>query len=429
MRFTEKKKGVQRRACLLVTCVFLLAGCGKKNVVVDYEASQGEITTITFFGNKYEPENVSVIEEILSGFMQENPDIQVIYESLKGTEYYEVLTKRVDAGKGNDVFMVNHDTVLDMKASGRLADLSDLAGISQYTDQMYAQMEENGKIYWVPTTVSAFGLYCNMDLLRQYGLEIPENLSEWKAACSLFQREGITPVIANNDISLKTLAIGQGFYQVYQENRQQEVFQSLNRGESQLSDYLFSSFATVSDFILNDYIDAEQALNTQKTSDDLAEFVKGEAPFMLTGAWAAGRVAAMNPGFEFQVVPYPVLEDGSLLVINADIRLGVNAEGSHVEEAKRFVEYFIRAENIEKLSDQQSSFSPLKGGRPSSVKQILPLTPSYESGHVVFGTDSLAEFPIWDLTAEASKGLLSGKSLRSVMYQMDQKMAKEIEKT
>lgn len=42
-----------------------------------YDAQEEEVTTITFFGYKYEPENVKVIEEIISSFMKRNPDIRV----------------------------------------------------------------------------------------------------------------------------------------------------------------------------------------------------------------------------------------------------------------------------------------------------------------------------------------------------------------
>ena len=54
-------------------------------------------------------------------------------------------------------------------------------------------------------------------------------------------------------------------------------------------------FSLVKEFIDNGYVDAGKALETRKTSDDLEEFVKGESPFMLTGAWAAGRVEGMDP--------------------------------------------------------------------------------------------------------------------------------------
>lgn len=419
-----KKKEKIRLCSLLIALVFLLVGCGK-NKVVNYQDANKDVTTISFFGNKNEPENVTVIEQIISDFMKENPNIRVSYESLKGDKYFEALEKRMTAGKGDDVFMVNHDTVLELEAKKQLEDLSKLKTISGYTDEMISQMKEKGKIYWVPTTVSVFGLYCNMDLLQKYGQKVPTNLREWEAVCRYFMEQGITPIVANNDISLKTLAIGQAFYPLYQEGHQKEAFSRINNGKDKLSDYLTSGFSLVERFINKGYIDAQKTLKTEKTSDDLNEFVKGKAPFMLTGAWAAGRVEGMKPDFEFQVVPYPILEDNSLLVVNADTRLSVNANSKHLDAAMKFVEYFTRAENIQKFADQQSSFSPLKGGNPSSVEEIQPLIPCYQSGQVVIGTDTQLNLPIWDLTAQVSKKLLSGESLKAAMIWLDQQVAKE----
>ena len=146
---------------------------------------------------------------------------------------------------------------------------------------------------------------------------------------------------------------------------------------------------------------------------------------MLTGAWAAGRVKTMNPDLKFSVSPLPLLENGSMLVVNADTRLSVNADSRHVKAAEMFVEYFTQAENIQKFSDQQCSFSPLKGGKPSSVEEIRPLLSCYKDGKTVIGTDSMLKLPIWNLTAEASKQILSGKPVRSVMNRMDRQAEKE----
>lgn len=412
---------------VFLACTLMLGGCGAGNRVVNLQMPHENVTTITFFGNKYEPENVMVIEEILSDFMEENPGIRVSYESLKGNEYYEALEKRIDAGKGDDVFMVNHDVLLEMQARGQLVDLSGLKTIQDYSDRMLRQMDENGKIYWVPTTVSGFGLYCNKKLLKEHKKKIPENLQEWRQVCGYFKEQGITPVIANNDISLKTLAIGLSFYSAYQENREDEIFRCLNEGKENLSFYMTPGFTLVKEFIDNGYVDAGKALKTRKTSDDLEEFVKGESPFMLTGAWAAGRVKAMDPDFDFVVVPYPVLEDGGLVVINGDTRLSVNRSSEHVDEALAFVEYFTRSENIQKFADQQSSFSPLREGSPSAVKEIQPIVSCYQSGRTVIGTDALLELPIWELTARVSKQLMEGGKLEDAMKWMDQEAAGERE--
>lgn len=419
---------VKRKAwrCVSVLAVSaMLLGCSSKKSVVNYEEQQEEITTITFFGNKYETENVTVIEEIISSFMKENPEIRVSYESLKGSGYYEALEKRMAAGKGDDVFMVNHDVVLGFQKEGKLMDLSGMDTISSYTDQMLGQMEEDGKIYWVPTTVSVFGLYCNTDLLKENRQKIPDNLKEWEEVCAYFAEKGTTPIVINNDISLKTLAIGRGFFNVYQAGGQDEVFQKLNAGEAVLSKYMTEGFALAEEFIQKGYVDAKKALNTEKTSDDLQEFAKGESPFMLTGAWAASRVEQMEPGFEFEVVPVPALEDGALEVINADTRLSVNADGKHTDAALKFVEYFTQKDNIQKFADQQSSFSPLKEGEPSTVIEVQPLISCYQSGRTVIGADGHLELKIWSLTAEASEKILSGESVSAAMQWLDQKAAEE----
>ena len=206
------RRGTAVFCAALFLCISSLAGCGSSNVVVSYKEQEGNITTLTFFGNKYEPENVVVIEDIISSFMNENPGIRVSYESIKGNEYYEALKKRIEAGRGDDIFMVNHDIILELESLGKVADLSGLSSIQNYTDNMLSQMDENGKVYWIPTTVSMFGLYCNLDILKKHGQDIPETLAEWEDVCGYFASQGITPIVANNDISLKTLAIGKGLF-------------------------------------------------------------------------------------------------------------------------------------------------------------------------------------------------------------------------
>lgn len=416
---------IRRTRLLLAMCIacVLFSGCAAQNQVVTYEDTDREVTTITYFGNKYEPENVRVIEEIISGFMAENPDIRVSYESLKGSAYYDALRKRLASGKGDDVFMVNHDILLELEQSGQLADISGLSSISGYTDTMLGQMtEKDGAIYWVPTTVSMFGLYCNKDLLQEHGQRIPQTLENWEQTCDYFLDQGITPIVANNDISLKTLAIGLGFYQVYQEGRQAEVFDALNSGKESLSSYLRPGFALVSSFIDRGYVNAKITLQTQKTSDDLQQFARGEAPFLLTGAWAAGRLEEMDPDFAFEVAPLPILDDGFLLVVNADTRLSVNEDSPHPEAAMKFLAYFTKPENIQKFADQQSSFSPLAGGGATSIEQVQSLVSCFEAGRVVMGTDNLLHLPIWELTAEVSKKLLSGETLDEAMAWMDQQI-------
>ncbi len=401
----------------------------RENIVHNYDENNIPSIEISFFGNKYEPKNVEVLEEIITGFMQERPDVSLSYESLKGAAYYEALRKRAEAGKINDIYMVDHDTSLVFTREGLLADLSSLSAVNDFSDDMLSQMRDaDGKIYWVPTSVSAFGLYCNIDLLEAHHQRVPRNLREFEAVCSYFVGQGITPIIANNDISIKTLVIAKGFYPLYRGGKQREAFARLNRGEEKLCAYLRPGLALACRFCERGYIDASKALKTKKTSQDLLEYAKGEAPFMLTGAWAAERFKSMEPGFSFTIVPYPVLDEGAVLVINPDTRLGVNARGKNREAAMAFVAYFLQPDNLQKFDDNQSSFCPLKKGHPSSVREIAPLVESYHTGTAVIGSDSLLDFPIWETMTEASKRLLTGDDLEQIMTWMDAAVLKECAK-
>lgn len=147
-----------------------------------------------------------VMEELITEFMKENKDIKVVYESMKGTEYYEVLKKRMLSGNGDDVFMVNHDTGRILKEKDLLVNLADSPVVSQYGDITKDQITDlSGRVYMLPMSVSMSGLYCNMDLLAENSITVPENLMQLQASCHAFFAKGITPLLVNKDYSHLTV--------------------------------------------------------------------------------------------------------------------------------------------------------------------------------------------------------------------------------
>ena len=167
---------------LSLLTVLLLTGCSRQNTTT-YEpeitqASSAE-TKLTFFGYKYEALNVAAIEDSLQSYMQQHNRVSITYESIKGTDYYEILEKRIDTHNGDDIFMVDQASMLELEKKGALADLSDLSTLDNFSDLVKHQMQANGPLNYVPTSISAFGLYCNEDLLKQHKQKIPENLDEF----------------------------------------------------------------------------------------------------------------------------------------------------------------------------------------------------------------------------------------------------------
>ena len=404
---------------MLMSC---LAGCSSNstNKVQTVGEEKKEQVTLTFFGNKADESNVHVIESIMSSFMKDHPNIVITYESIKGTDYYNTLNKRMENGTGDDIFMVNHDTMLELHAKGQVADLTVLSTIDSYTEDQKNQFVSEDGIFWLPTTVSSFGLYCNMDMLKEHNQSVPTNIVEFETVCDYFLEKGITPIVANNDISLKTMAIGVSYFDEYQNGTERQLFTDLNSGKVGLGESLDAGLTVVEEIIQKGYVDAAVAAETQKTSGDLEAFAKGENPFMLTGAWASNRVKNdFGATFAYEVHPLPVLDDGGLIVINPDVRLSVNSDSEHIEEAKLFVEYFTQAENLQAFCDDQCSISPLKNGKESSIKEIHPVVECFEAGRVVIGTDARLNLPIWDVTKDASQSLLNGSDKVTVIGEID----------
>lgn len=411
---------------MLMSC---LAGCSSNstNKVQTVGEEKKEQVTLTFFGNKADESNVHVIESIMSSFMKDHPDIVITYESIKGTDYFDTLNKRMESGTGDDIFMVNHDTMLELHAKGQVADLTGLSTIDSYTEDQKNQFVSEDGIFWLPTTVSSFGLYCNMDMLKEHNQSVPTNIVEFETVCDYFLEKGITPIVANNDISLKTMAIGVSYFDEYQNGTEGQLFTDLNSGKVGLGESLDAGLTVVEEIIQKGYVDAAVAAETQKTSGDLEAFAKGENPFMLTGAWASNRVKNdFGATFAYEVHPLPVLDDGGLIVINPDVRLSVNSDSEHIEEAKLFVEYFTQAENLQAFCDDQCSISPLKNGKESSIKEIHPVVECFKAGRVVIGTDSRLNLPIWDVTKDASQSLLNGSDKVTVIGEIDNSIQKYI---
>lgn len=334
-----------------------------------------------------------------------------------------MLDKRISTKNGDDIFMVDQASMLDLQKKGVLADLSDLSTIYDFSDLVRNQMNANDTLQYVPTSISAFGLYCNEDLLKKHKQKIPKNLQEFMDVCAYFKNKGITPIVANNDISLKTIILAKGLYPVYQQQDKDAAMEQFNTGERDLAKTLEPGFALVEEMIQRGYVDADEALKTEKTKDDLILFAKGEQPFMLTGAWAAPRLRDLQPKFTFSIHPYPILEDGCAMVINIDTRISVNANSPHVKEAKQFVEYLTQKDVLWKFVNSQSSFSPLKDEQMAQDIAIQPMEPYLTNGRSVIGADDNLIYPIWNLTRESTQKLLKKEERASVLADLRKQLA------
>jgi raffinose/stachyose/melibiose transport system substrate-binding protein len=351
--------------------------------------------------------------------MNQNPSVRISYEGIKGSAYWEVFDVRADRNEMDNIVMVHHDDVVKLRKEGKLADLSDLETISNFSAMAQSQfIEEDGSVYFLPTQISTFNLYINEELLEAYHLEIPTNWSEFAAVCDFFVEQGIVPIIGNNFTTWRSLIAAKGLYPVYQMEHPEEMIEKFNSGEVDIMEYLSDGIDMVGEMLDRGWFDKEEALNTQPTSDDLVLFSKGDRPFMITGGWASPRLKELEPEFEYGIYPFPILEDGSVLVMNVDTCISVAAHADHVDVAKDFVEYLTQPDVIMDYCNTQSSYTPLADDRTPSDSTIAPSAEYLFNGQSVIGSDYRLELPLDNAEQEVGKAMLSGMGTQEAKEKM-----------
>ncbi len=393
--------------------LFAAAGCREKAprvVVTDSGAEAAQCVRLSFFGNKYESLVCQALNDAIVRFERLHPGVTVAYQGIKGRSYYRVLKQRMDSGREDDLFFVDHDTAAELDESEATLDLSDVPEVEAYSPLMVEQMRgRSGVIRMLPTSIAAHGLFCNRELLQSKGLQPPKNWLEWKAQCELFLADGITPVVANNDSSLKSLVMGVALSHYSRPGEIGRVLSDVNEGRRTLSDVLLPGIRRAQEFVRRRWVNAAAAFATAAAGEDLKVFAQGESPFLLAGAPAAGLLKQIAPHLRFVVVPHPSLSSGRVLVMKPDTRLAVSARSAHREAAVAFVRFLAQPDTVERFSRDLSALSPLAASPQKHLDEIAPIVRHFkEAGPWVIMSDTRLEAPICRIGTKLSELLLAG---------------------
>ncbi len=390
-----------------------LSGCGERGprVVVNDVVAEDDSLRLTFFGNKYENLSSRVLNDIIRRFERLHPGVTVSYQGIKGRAYYEVLMQRVESGREDDLFFVDHDTAEALEARGATLDLSNAPEVAAYSPLMKEQMRgRTGVIRMLPMSIAAHGLYCNRDLLDAKGLKPPKSWPEWKPQCEFFLSDGVTPVIANNDSSLKSVVMGVALERYWRTGEIGRVLADVNAGRLTLFDVLLPGIRRARELVTRRWVNPATALSTTAAGEDLKLFGQGESPFLLAGAPAARYLKHLAPGLRFIVVPHPTLSAGRVLVLKPDTRLAVSAGRPRRQEAVELARFFAQPDNVERFVQDICSISPLAGGNQQKrLDEVAPVQQHYkEEKPMVIMSDTRLAAPICRIGTKLSELLLEG---------------------
>ncbi|WP_424928756.1 ABC transporter substrate-binding protein [Amaricoccus tamworthensis] len=299
-------------------------------------------------------------DQIIPAFEAAHPGIKLQFTPSAPAEYNAVLNSKLDAGSAGDLITCRpFDASLALYEAGQLADLSDLDGMSNFSDVAKSgwSTDDGSATFCVPMASVIHGFIYNAEAFEELGLEEPKTVDEFFTVLETIKEDGtyIPMAMGTNDqweaATMGYNNIGPNYW------KGEEGRMALIAGEQKLTDEQwvapFEQLARWADY-LGDGFEAQ----TYPDSQNL--FTLGRAAIYPAGSW---EIAGFNAqaDFEMGAFPPPVPNGGDECYISdhTDIALGMNAATENPEAAKTFLNWVGSPEFAEMYSNALPGFFSL----------------------------------------------------------------------
>ena len=322
----------------------------------------------------------------------------------------------------DDLYLLNPDTLLALGEEGKLMDLSGLESTKNLREIIKIANTVDGKLVAIPQEVVAYGLFVNVDLFREYGLNLPETPEEFLECCRVFKENGIETPVGANRWWLETFIFAQAYAELYNGGNTAAEIAALNSGETRYSDYMRPGFLFLQELIDRGYIDAEKAAVSEAIEAERPDFLAGKIPIVMAYWGAANTETAYGKtDFEMQVIGFPSSLGQMPVMPMTGFGVGVNAE--HAEDALRVLDIIVSDRALQVYSETNRVISPSKNIKVDCVPALRPLNDRIEEGVYVLGSNAGMKVEQWGNTCLIVRELLNGATVDECMAAFDELQA------
>jgi len=299
----------------------------------------GQDVTLTI--ESWRTDDLSVWQDtLIPAFEAANPGIKVVFSPTAPTEYNSALNTRLDGGSAGDIITCRpFDASLDLFKAGKLADLTDLTGMANFSPvAKSAWSTDDGKqTFCVPMGAVIHGFIYNKDIFAELKLEEPKTVAEFYTVLDAIKADGqYTPLALGTSEQWEAATMGyQNIGPTYWKGEEGRL--ALIAGTQKLTDAdwvePYAELVKWTDYMGDGY-------QAQTYADSQNLFTLGQAAIYPAGSW---EIALFNTqaDFEMGAFPPPVVNAGDTCYISdhTDIGIGLNAASPNQEAAKTFLNW------------------------------------------------------------------------------------------
>lgn len=332
--------------CAMVTvslAAAMMTGCSSADGEAGSEAGQ---VTLQFMNHTGEDRTIKYEDELIAEFEAANPDIKIEVQRMSMDDYTQTIQTKFASDDAPDVFVIEQSNLELYAKNDYLLDLSDTDIVNHYDGNMLAY---DGKMYGAPLGVNAYVVTYNKSIFDKVGVEVPETLDEFYAACDAIQAAGYTPLAAGYQDSWVLMADTQAEYVTSIMKDDLDALKKLENREVRFADSadwraVFERFGRRLAYTQGDQFGTDW--NTACTM-----LANAEAAMVISGDWTANNVADMGEEVELGAFVLPVSNNADDTVVvypGAGQSYAVSAASTKQDAAIKFVDFLTTKEAGEK---------------------------------------------------------------------------------
>ncbi len=288
-------------------------------------------------------EDRAVLDEIIAGFVAENPDVTVRQDVSPSNDYQSTALLKIRRGGTGDVFTAFRGAqFVDMTRAGLYADLSAQSFTDNFLPKQVRSGRDAGGNQLGLTNQYVFNMpLVNTDLLARAGATAaPADWDGFLALCESLKGAGVAPIAwpggepGNAGQLLNAMVMNNAPFD--------DMFTRIEAGTAQVTDDWFLTtlrqYAQLAPYFQDGALGAASEPCQQL-------FARGGAAMLATGTFHLTAVRKLGAAFPIDVVAPITVPAGAARyqgVANATFLLGVSTASTNQESAARFVEYLSR---------------------------------------------------------------------------------------
>lgn len=318
-----------------------------------------------------ETQKLEGLYEMIAGFQEEYPGIEVNVEFASIENYEEILKLRIATGDAPDIIFGGVKAYSDLIVSGNIEDLTDKDFVERICPDVMKDVMVHEKIYGIALSRLANAVFYNKDIFRELNLDVPVTYREFIDTCERLEDAGYIACAAGYQDGI---SVGANFYTIFYGTpylQCEDYVYELETGLKKAEEYpsLLKSLSQWREIMQH------QNANQRVVNTDTAEqiFAAGEAGMLIIGTWGLGAVLGYNPQGNYGAFIFPSenqKEKNTIPTAAGDTWIVVK-DAPNYHEAMAFCEYMTRPEVNAAWSGTVQEIGAVSKAETASLPQAI----------------------------------------------------------